>query len=141
MIRGITILLLAIVGVYLYPMTSDTVIDSKPIVNQSRDYLRTSVTVSPSRGLSEKEEIINYIKIQAFKNDIDVTTALKIADCESDFIPDAKNPNSTAKGIYQFINGTWRDYCAGNVFDYKDNVDCFIKYFNKNKGWWKDCLP
>lgn len=43
--------------------------------------------------------------------------------------PYAKNPNSTAKGIYQFIDGTWRSYCLklGNVYDFKANIDCFYK--------------
>lgn len=34
----------------------------------------------------------------------------RIAWCESRNNPLAKNPHSTAKGIYQFLDGTWRSY-------------------------------
>ncbi len=34
----------------------------------------------------------------------------KIADCESDFDLEAKNPTSSAKGEFQFVNKTWKYY-------------------------------
>ena len=37
----------------------------------------------------------------------EIITMIKIARCESNFQPEVKNPNSTAKGIFQIIIGTW----------------------------------
>jgi hypothetical protein len=37
----------------------------------------------------------------------DHLTAFKIIGCESWGIPTAKNPNSTATGLWQFISSTW----------------------------------
>lgn len=33
--------------------------------------------------------------------------AIAVAECESDNVLDAKNPNSSASGPYQFTDGTW----------------------------------
>lgn len=52
------------------------------------------------------EKIIAYSK----KYDVDVLLALNIACAESQFIETAKNPESTASGIYQWISGSWKYY-------------------------------
>lgn len=63
----------------------------------------------------------------------DILKAIRIARCESGFDQYAKNPSSTAKGIYQFIDGTWRSNCLkdGNVYDFQDNIKCFWKVYLK----------
>uniref|UniRef100_UPI00406CEE28 lytic transglycosylase domain-containing protein n=1 Tax=Paenibacillus sp. FSL L8-0436 TaxID=2954686 RepID=UPI00406CEE28 len=38
---------------------------------------------------------------------------------ESSFNPNAKNPKSTAAGLYQFLNGTRKNY-GGNSVDWSD---------------------
>ncbi|MBP6045253.1 transglycosylase SLT domain-containing protein [Candidatus Woesebacteria bacterium] len=40
------------------------------------------------------------------------TTALLIAKAESNLNPNAKNSHSTASGVYQFIDGTFKGYCV-----------------------------
>jgi len=64
-------------------------------------------------------------------DDYTISGFIRLARVESGFELDqyAKNPKSTAKGIYQFIDSTWRHYCLedGNVYDWKDNIDCFYK--------------
>jgi len=53
---------------------------------------------------------------------------LKIAQCESELFPTAKNPNSSAKGIFQIINGTWQHFkCEGDVLNAEDNIKCGVK--------------
>lgn len=85
-----------------------------------------------------KAEPIRWIRYvgehRGFSNQ-DITKAIRIARCESNFNQYAKNPNSTAKGIYQFIDGTWRSNCLkdGNVYDFVDNINCFWKVY-KSQG-------
>ena len=62
--------------------------------------------------------------------------SLRIANCESSMNPLAKNPNSSAKGLYQFIDSTWEHYCEGDVLNADDNIDCFVKLYPKHKDWW-----
>lgn len=85
---------------------------------------------------SIREEIV----IQARKTGITPKEALAIAECESNFNQYAKNPNSTAKGIYQFISKTWTNYCEGDVLNYQDNIKCFVLNYKANKSWWGECL-
>ena len=90
----------------------------------------------PEVEISPREEVINEIKRQAAVYNINEKTALRIAKCESGYNRYARNPHSTAKGVYQFINGTWRGYCSGDVFDHKANIKCFMEQYPKHKNWW-----
>lgn len=83
-----------------------------------------------------KEVVIAEIMAQARIAGINEATALRIAKCESGFNHLARNPNSTAKGVYQFLNSTWAKNCEGDVLNYKDNIACFVKYYRKYPSWW-----
>jgi hypothetical protein len=63
----------------------------------------------------------------------DIMKMIRIARAESGFDQYAKNPNSTAKGIFQFIDGTWRANCLkdGNVYNFVDNINCAWKVYQK----------
>lgn len=56
----------------------------------------------------------------------------RIASCESGNIASAHNSTSTAKGRFQFLDGTWKTYAKAywgsewtehSVFDYDDNTE------------------
>lgn len=81
-------------------------------------------------------DVACYIEMTAKRAGIDPNVAHDIAFCESGLDPYARNPQSTASGVYQFLEGTWGAYCEGNVFNYEDNVDCFMQLFPKNPTWW-----
>ena len=54
--------------------------------------------------------------------------ALEVAKCESELNPKAKNRKSTAKGIFQILDGTWKHFnCSGDVLNAEDNVSCAKK--------------
>lgn len=89
---------------------------------------------------SQRELVIEYIAHRAQQSTTPVRLALDIAECESQFDPLAQNKNSTASGVYQFTKGTWWAYCEGDVFNYKDNIDCFFKLYNRFPSWW-ECSP
>lgn len=65
----------------------------------------------------------------------DIITMIKIARAESNFKPNAKNPNSTATGIFQIIIGTWDgNRCEGERWDFVDNIKCAYKLY-KTRGF------
>jgi len=62
-------------------------------------------------------------------DDYTISYFIRIARKESGFSLDtyAKNPKSSAKGVFQFIDSTWAQYCSGDVNNFVDNISCFYK--------------
>ena len=58
---------------------------------------------------------------------VHLNLAIPLANFESKFNPLAKNPKSSAKGVYQFVDGTWKGLCKGNVLDAEDNIKCAMR--------------
>ncbi|MCC2630221.1 MAG: Transglycosylase domain [Candidatus Paceibacter sp.] len=51
-----------------------------------------------------------------------------VAQCESSNNPFATNKTSSAKGLLQIIDGTWKHFrCDGDVFNAEDNMRCGMK--------------
>jgi soluble lytic murein transglycosylase-like protein len=53
----------------------------------------------------------------------------KIIQCESGWNPLAKNQNSTASGLFQFIASTWNSWGHGDVFNYVDNLEAGVRLY------------
>lgn len=61
----------------------------------------------------------------------------KIMMCESGGNPKAKNPKSSAKGLYQIIDGTWKDFqCQGDPLNAEDNKRCAEKIARDGLHHW-----
>ena len=90
----------------------------------------------------------------ATKHGVSVSLALNIACSESGFKYWVKNPNSSAGGVFQFIDGTWRAYSTiywGEVrekYDRVQNVELAImilrdygtRDWNASKHYWSTSL-
>jgi soluble lytic murein transglycosylase-like protein len=69
-----------------------------------------------------------------------------IVSCESKYDPRASNPNSTAKGQWQFLDGTWqytqeKSGIYGDVYDAKLNAQLGNYLLaQEGKQHWKECL-
>jgi hypothetical protein len=65
---------------------------------------------------------ISALILEAFPED---PRMLQVAIAESQLVETAKSPKSTAKGIFQVLDGTWRAYgCTGDVLKAEDNIAC-----------------
>ena len=88
-------------------------------------------SVVPPKPLTVDEKIL-----AAFP---DAPIMLQIAYCESGngcippINPIAKNPGSSASGVFQILKGTWADYgCIGDPFDEDDNIACARKIYDRS---------
>lgn len=62
--------------------------------------------------------------------------AKKVSFCESSFNPQAKHTNSSAKGCFQIIRGTWSLFkCTGDPLNAIDNVKCAKKIYDYTEAW------
>ena len=85
-------------------------------------------------------EAIKDLIRQTFPND---PIMLNVAKAESGFNPNAKNPNSSAKGIFQIISGTWKHFeCQGEPMNAEDNISCAKKVLEgQGLGAWQESYP
>ncbi len=64
----------------------------------------------------------------------DPDTAIRMAQLESGLDPNAKNPKSTASGLFQFLSGTWGDYGNGrSPFDAEASADAGVRLMRDNR--------
>ena len=59
---------------------------------------------------------------------------VELVDRESDFRPTAKNPQSTAYGLFQFLDGTWEAYGGTKTSDPEKQIELGIKYIAQRYG-------
>ena len=107
----------------------------QPTVDVAHDEIeRDFCTLSTVYCGQTVEELIREI---APKYGVSTETALRIAWCESRYDAQARNKNSTAKGVYQFLDGTWNAYGQGNVLDPIDNITAFMRLYPSHPSWWE----
>ena len=81
--------------------------------------------------LGRKEEITRLIQREF---GVEWVVALTVARCESELKPKAKNKHSTAKGIFQILDGTWKHFkCEGDPLNAEDNIVCGVKILEGQK--------
>jgi len=64
----------------------------------------------------------------------------KVIECESSWNPNAKNKNSTASGVAQFLDSTFKYECKGEKNDPYAQIDCMIRMFNEGKKRQWECF-
>lgn len=84
-----------------------------------------------------EETIEDKIAKAAIQYGVDVETSLRIAMCESSLNPLARNPTSSASGLYAFTVGTW-EYIGspGDRFNADDSIKAFMEWYPKFPSWW-----
>ena len=80
---------------------------------------------------SQEERIKGTIRYWASFYGVNEVLAQDLAGYESGFNPHAKNPNSTAKGLFQFLNGTWKTHCEGEVTNPDNNAKCAMRLISE----------
>ena len=68
--------------------------------------------------------IIKYAEIYS----VSAQLAIDLAKEESNLNPEAKNKNSSARGLYQFLaKSTWGKFCEGDIYSPENNARCAMK--------------
>lgn len=84
-------------------------------------------------GKPVPENIRSVIQQAAEKHGVPVSAMLYTADRESKFNPQAKNPNSSAAGLFQFINSTRKQYGNFDPYDPAASADAAARLMRDNR--------
>jgi hypothetical protein len=101
-------------------------------------------TVKPTEKAPKNMQggIKALISEKAAKYNLPPELMQKIAGSESGGKANAANPNSSAKGVFQFIDSTWKGMGGkpGEQFDPEQNTELGAKYIRQNAEGLKDAL-
>lgn len=105
-------------------------------------------TSTPQYIISSKASIEDYITSRAIAYNYRPDITVAIAEAESDLNINAKNASSTASGLFQFINGTFRYYCIEKFEFAKDmsqkndpfiQTECAVRMLSEGgESHWKE---
>jgi hypothetical protein len=81
-----------------------------------------------------KQDLQAIINAAAEKEGLDPELLQKIGGLESSLRPGAKNPKSTAKGLFQFVDATWKEMGGkpGEQYNPQKNAELGARYVKKN---------
>ncbi|GGE79051.1 transglycosylase SLT domain-containing protein [Stappia taiwanensis] len=95
----------------------------------------------PSRAQVQAPGAIRQmISAAAQRHGIDPAALLKIAELESSFNPAAKNPATSAGGLFQFIDGTAAQYGLADRFDPAQASDAAARFARDNAATLRKAL-
>jgi hypothetical protein len=82
----------------------------------------------------DKKKLLDAIgsKISEYNLDDNTSYILKTIGIESQMNPNAKNPNSSAFGLGQFTDPTWKQYGRGDRTDPVAQIDAFMRFTQDN---------
>lgn len=92
----------------------------------------------PWEAYDDGERVESMIVELAGEYGVDQEAALRIARCESSLVWNARNPNSSATGVYQWLEGSWEAIGSpGDRMDPEDNIRAFMEWWPRTPGWWE----
>ncbi len=102
-------------------------------------------------------DVVGIITAKAIKANLEPSRMAKVVWCESRMKSDAKNPHSSARGLFQWLTGSWNYYGkqlwgslkGKDPYNPIDNIDLAIYVIQKrgyqdwgsSKGCWSSYPP
>lgn len=95
-------------------------------------------------SLNSAAQIKDYAISRAIDNGASVQLTLAIIQAESGFNPNAKNKSSTASGLAQWLDGSFKYYCIDRYkltdsIKEKDNpyvqIECLVRRLSEPEGY------
>ena len=88
------------------------------------------------------QDLIDKIREQAQARGLDPEIAVRIAQVESSMDPSAKAKTSSAQGLFQVVDSTWKQFGGkpGKKADVDENIRGGPEYFGVQHKKFKKCL-
>lgn len=104
-----------------------------PITSSTSSNVQSTPNVSAPADRQAIQNQITQAATQMFGAD-QVEPLLNIVKHESNFNPNAQNPHSTAYGIFQFLDSTWKGVGASKTSDPNAQIQAGLNYIKQRYG-------
>lgn len=111
------------------PLVATTVPPVK--AKESQEVKEGTISVAPSP--TSNVDLVAKMGAEAF-GESEAVALIELVRKESSFNHLAQNPESSAFGLYQFIDQTWKAYGCEKTTDPAKQTECGIKYIAKRYG-------
>lgn len=126
--------------ILIFLVVGNVILTYRNMQKVHRSEVRNVLPVNEDKELKDPKEVRQYVGAIAEREGLNVDRVDTVISCESKFNIYARNKTSTAKGLAQFLDGTWRNNCKGDVFNAQHNTRCFMDNFKKYPSWWEQCV-
>ena len=122
--------------------TAMATVTAAPTISQSEGGVTEIIQSSSYQKLKHGSELLKEIlaqQVAKYANPKDFYTLYNVIDCESSWNEDAKNKDSSASGLAQFLDSTWNGYCGGDKNNPKDQIHCLVIAWTAGyQSWWSE---
>ena len=119
----------------------ETLVTGEELIAKKETELEQQMPQEVSKGtVKDRSEIDNVIISASNKYGIDPNAMRVIAKLESSFNPSAKNPGSSAGGLFQFIDSTAKSYKLADRFNPEQASDAAARLARDNSNIFKKRL-
>lgn len=107
--------------------------------------MRHFIDNQPKYELYTAISLKDYARLKATEKGIDPDQFAKLIACESEWKVDARNPSSSAKGLLQYLDGTWQETKSfkegSSQFNAYASIDEAVIDLANGEAWrWSECL-
>lgn len=127
----LVLIILSILIPYRYTVGEVSPLEADFVVKGDTAILAQNNPYMPD--IPSKGEITAQIASYAQEYGVEKTLALDLAWFESRFNPLAENPRSTASGVYQWLEGSFKAFCKGSPFVPEHNIECAMKVISEDE--------
>lgn len=116
----------------------DRVHAQEPVVNDSVKPQTVIEGVTESKKQYAKRIVKEYTTLYFGEESVDMVDY--IVTHEGNYDPEAQNPHSTAYGMFQFLDSTWKTVGCTKTSDIVEQTSCGMKYIQNRYGTAKEAF-
>ena len=116
-------------GLYVHKLGYNKILKDIKRYRRQWNQQRRAVIDEPTYTYQDPQSYLAYVVKQNGLSEYDYQALNSIMYCESKYNPNATNPYSGAKGLFQFLDSSWAIWGQGSAYDPVSNINAAVRYY------------